>query len=227
VGWAAANWILDAASLYVFIAAFHKLVSPIDLFVAYGLANILAVIPITPSGLGVVEGVLIPTLVGFGVPNTNKQALLAVLGWRLVNFWLPIPVGGAAYLSLQLTGGGWRQRLRFIGDEVVDHPDPDKTSQNGSHREGDSNAGIPSDPVNSDPVNTDPVNSDPVNTDPVNTDPVNTDPMPTDPIPTDPMPTDPMPTDPMPTDPMHSAPVKMDRVDNGRVGADEATRSNG
>ena len=38
--------------------------SPVDLLVAYGLANILAVIPITPGGLGVVEGVLIPTLVG-------------------------------------------------------------------------------------------------------------------------------------------------------------------
>jgi hypothetical protein len=26
-----------------------------------------------------------------------------VLGWRLVNFWLPIPVGAAAYLSLRLS----------------------------------------------------------------------------------------------------------------------------
>ena len=97
--WAAANWLFDAASLWVFVLAFGHVVSPIDLLVAYGLANILAVIPITPSGLGVVEGVLIPSLVGFHVPKT--VAILGVLSWRLVNFWLPIPGGGIAYLSLR------------------------------------------------------------------------------------------------------------------------------
>ncbi|HTX63224.1 MAG TPA: YbhN family protein [Acidimicrobiales bacterium] len=97
--WAAANWLLDAASLWVFVLAFHHVVSPVDLLVAYGLANILAVLPITPGGLGVVEGVLIPTLSGFHVPKV--VATLGVLSYRLVNFWLPIPAGGAAYLSLR------------------------------------------------------------------------------------------------------------------------------
>ena len=106
--WAAANWLLDAASLWVFILAFGHLMSPIDLLVAYGLANILAVIPLTPSGLGVVEGVLIPTLAGFGVPK--DIAVLGVLTWRLVNFWLPIPMGGAAYLSLRL--GPFARRVK-------------------------------------------------------------------------------------------------------------------
>ena len=46
----------------------HGYVSPINLLVAYGLANILAVIPITPGGLGIIEGILIPALHGFGVP---------------------------------------------------------------------------------------------------------------------------------------------------------------
>jgi uncharacterized protein (TIRG00374 family) len=98
--WAAANWLLDAASLWVFVIAFGRVVSPVDLLVAYGLANILAVIPITPGGLGVVEGVLIPTLSGFGVPK--EMAILGVLSWRLINFWLPIPFGGLAYLSLRV-----------------------------------------------------------------------------------------------------------------------------
>lgn len=100
--WAGLNWILDATCLWVFIWAFGHTISPIDLLVAYGLANILAAIPITPAGLGVIEGVLIPTLVGFGVPHS--QAILAVLAYRLVNFWIPIPIGGAAYASLQ-----WRR----------------------------------------------------------------------------------------------------------------------
>ncbi len=97
--WAGLNWLLDAACLWVFVWAFGHLVSPIDLLVAYGLANVLAAIPLTPAGLGVVEGTLIPTLVGFGVPHS--QAILAVLSYRLVNFWIPIPIGGVAYASLQ------------------------------------------------------------------------------------------------------------------------------
>ena len=132
IGWAAAFWLLDAASLFVFIAALGTIVSPIDLLVAYGLAQVLAVIPITPSGLGVVEGVLIPTLTGFGVPQ--EAAILGVLGYRLVNFWLPIPVGGIAYLSLRFSGEGWRQRLRHARDEVsslegdgVEHAPPTRS----------------------------------------------------------------------------------------------------
>jgi uncharacterized protein (TIRG00374 family) len=109
--WAAANWLLDAASLWVFLFAFDsKALFPIDLLVAYGLANILAVIPITPSGLGVVEGVLIPALVGFHIPKTN--AILGVISYRLINFWLPIPVGGVAYLSLRWRHRNGRNQLR-------------------------------------------------------------------------------------------------------------------
>jgi uncharacterized protein (TIRG00374 family) len=98
--WAAANWLLDATSLWVFLFAFGAHVSPIDLLVAYGLANVLAVIPITPGGLGVVELTVVSVLSGFGV--ASGAATAGVLCWRLVNFWLPIPFGGAAYLSLRL-----------------------------------------------------------------------------------------------------------------------------
>ena len=101
--WAAANWLLDAASLFVFLAAFGHIENPDGLLVAYGLAYVLAAIPVTPGGLGVVEGVLVPSLVGFG--TTRGIAIVAVLGYRLVNFWLPIPVGAGAYLSLRSTGG--------------------------------------------------------------------------------------------------------------------------
>ncbi len=99
VVWAAANWLLDAASLWVFIAAFGHRMDVAGLIVAFGFANVLAVIPLTPGGLGIVEGVLTPTLVGFGAPGAI--ALLGVISWRLVNFWLPIPAGAAAYLSLR------------------------------------------------------------------------------------------------------------------------------
>lgn len=98
--WASSNWLLDAGCLWLFLAAFGKVMSPIDLLVAYGLANVLAAIPITPGGLGVVEGVLIPTIHGFGA--SSNVALVAVLSYRLINFWLPIPAGGVSYLNLKI-----------------------------------------------------------------------------------------------------------------------------
>ncbi len=101
VGWAAANWLLDAASLWVFVAAFGHETSVDGLLIAYGLANVLGALPITPGGLGIIEGVLTPTLVGFGAPA--DIAVLGVVSWRVVNFWLPIPAGGVAYLSLRLS----------------------------------------------------------------------------------------------------------------------------
>lgn len=39
-------------------------------------------------------------LAGSGI--TKGVATLAVIGWRLVSFWLPIPFGAGAYLSLAL-----------------------------------------------------------------------------------------------------------------------------
>ena len=111
--WAAANWILDAACLWVILIAFGQTVMPIDLLVAYGLANILAAIPLTPGGLGVVELTLSGALAGFGVPTSI--AYLSVIAWRLVNFWLPIPLGGASYLSLRIGNRRRAPRLPEVG----------------------------------------------------------------------------------------------------------------
>ncbi len=111
--WAAANWLLDAASLWAFVAAYGHITSPIDLFVAYGVANILAAVPLTPGGLGIVEAVAATTLIGFRVPA--GIAWLGVISWRLFNFWLPIPVGAGAYLSLRVSrGAGLKERRRVL-----------------------------------------------------------------------------------------------------------------
>ena len=105
--WASGNWLLDAASLWVFLGAFGHWVRPDKLFVCFGLANVLAAIPITPSGLGVVETVLTSSLIGFGAPR--GVAILGVISYRLVNFWLPIPLGGLAYLSLKVGPAATRE----------------------------------------------------------------------------------------------------------------------
>ena len=101
--WASLNWLLDAASLWCFVAAFGSFVNPAELFAAYGIANVIGVLPITPGGLGVIDSTAPLLLVSFGL--TRSVATLGVLAWRLVNFWLPIPAGAAAYVSLKVPRG--------------------------------------------------------------------------------------------------------------------------
>ena len=116
-GWAAANWLLDAAALWVFLRAYGESLSIDGLIVAFGLANIAAVVPITPGGLGIVEGVYIPTLIWFGM--TRATASLGVASYRIAQFMVPLFLGGLLYLSLRV--GPWRierrselQRLRDV-----------------------------------------------------------------------------------------------------------------
>ena len=113
LGWAVLNWVLDAASLWVFLRAFGGVVNPVDLLVAFGLANVLAALPITPGGLGVVEAVLTSTLVGFGLDRGT--AAIGVVTYRLAAFWLPIPLGALAYGSLKVGPGNLtRERERHL-----------------------------------------------------------------------------------------------------------------
>jgi len=98
----------------------------VELFAAYGIANIAGVLPITPAGLGVVDSVAPLLLVSFGV--TRSVATLGVLGWRLVNFWLPIPAGAAAYVSLKVPRGAGLKAMRAAVATMMPHNDqPDET----------------------------------------------------------------------------------------------------
>lgn len=114
--WASLNWLLDAASLWVFLRAFGGSLDVDALLVAFGLANIFAVIPITPGGLGVVEGVYIPTLIGFGLPR--RVATLGVASYRLAQLWLPILLGGILYATLRV--GPWSIERRDRLDRLRD-----------------------------------------------------------------------------------------------------------
>lgn len=65
------------------------------ILVAYAVSGIIALIPITPGGLGIVEASLTGLLVLAGV-NTS-DALLATLTYRLASYWLPLAAGPIAY----------------------------------------------------------------------------------------------------------------------------------
>lgn len=120
LGWAAANWLLDAAALWVFLRAFGVATDLDALLVAFGLVNVLAVIPITPGGLGVIDVALPSALVRFGL--SRSTALLGVATWRLAQFFFPIVLGGIMYASLRV--GPWsihrRERLKRLRDLAAD-----------------------------------------------------------------------------------------------------------
>lgn len=124
--WGSLNWCLDAAALWVFLAAFGVRPNPVALCVAYGVANVMAGVPIAPGGLGVVEAGVISVLTGLGEPS--GPVVLGVVAWRLLQFWLPIPVGAACYASLVVSSRAGR-RPRIGGAEA-----PPVTL--GAHRQG-------------------------------------------------------------------------------------------
>ena len=115
-GWAAANWLLDVAALWVFLRAFGPAPDVDALIVAFGLVNVLAVIPLLPGGLGTIDIGLPLALAGFGV--SRATAVLGVGTYRLAQFFFPIILGGVMYTSLRV--GPWsierRDRLRRLRD---------------------------------------------------------------------------------------------------------------
>ena len=69
---------------------------PSLVLLAYAVSGIVALVPITPGGLGVVEASLSGLLI---LANVNSgDAFLATLTYRLASYWLPLLAGPVAYL---------------------------------------------------------------------------------------------------------------------------------
>jgi uncharacterized protein (TIRG00374 family) len=92
------NWVFDLLALYACLRAFGVPSSWSQVTIAFCIAQVIAAIPISPGGLGLVEGSLVPILVSFG--TGSSVAVLGVLVWRLFNFWMPLPIGGLCYLGI-------------------------------------------------------------------------------------------------------------------------------
>ena len=60
-----------------------------------------------PGGLGGVEGGMIGAFAAFGVDF--DLAVLAVLSYRAISFWLPTLPGAVAYFQLRRTVARWRE----------------------------------------------------------------------------------------------------------------------
>jgi uncharacterized protein (TIRG00374 family) len=103
---AAGNRMFDVAALVASLLAVGADANPFLVLLAYVVSLALALVPITPGGLGFVEAGLTSLLVLAGADA--DQAVVATLLYRLASFWLPIPLGLVAW-------GGWRATRRTEG----------------------------------------------------------------------------------------------------------------
>ena len=69
---------------------------PSLILLAYAATGIVALLPLTPGGLGIVEGSLSGLLVLAGV--SGSDAVVATLAYRIASYWLPTFAGVIAYL---------------------------------------------------------------------------------------------------------------------------------
>jgi uncharacterized protein (TIRG00374 family) len=97
-----------AASIGVLWASFHALGVHVPLAVVvqgYFLGMVANLFPLAPAGVGAVDAGMIGAFVLFGIPE--ETVFPAILIFRLVAFWMPIPPGIVAFFQLRQTVKRW------------------------------------------------------------------------------------------------------------------------
>lgn len=121
IGWGAVNWLLDCACFAMMFVAIDVPIPWKGLLLAYGAGQLAATLPITPGGLGVVEGSITVALVAFG--GSESSTVSAVLLYRVISFWMILAVGWIfiGQLALQVRRGRWNRQA--LASDVEAGPD--------------------------------------------------------------------------------------------------------
>ncbi|MDQ1430885.1 MAG: putative heme transporter [Actinomycetota bacterium] len=91
------RWLLEYGVLVLTLRGLGANPNPALVLLAFVAASVLGLLPFTPGGLGFVEAGMAATLSVAGI--STGDALVATLVYRLLTFWLPIPLGAvAAYI---------------------------------------------------------------------------------------------------------------------------------
>jgi uncharacterized protein (TIRG00374 family) len=98
---ALADWGFDIAVLWASFRAFGHSPPGAVIVMGYYVGTLGNVLPL-PGGIGGVEGGMIGSFLAFGVQKS--LAVIAVLGYRTISYWLPTFPGAIAY---------WRLRREF------------------------------------------------------------------------------------------------------------------
>jgi uncharacterized membrane protein YbhN (UPF0104 family) len=91
-------WAFDNAVLWATFHAFDTTVPLTVILMGYLIGQLGGLLPL-PGGIGGIDGGLIGALVVYGAPAAATTA--AVLAYRVVLFWLPLIVGGLAFVALR------------------------------------------------------------------------------------------------------------------------------
>ncbi len=120
MGWALANWLLDCSCFALSFLVVGAGIPWKALLLAYGAGQLAANLPITPGGLGAVEGSITIALAYFG--GVHTAGIDAVFIYRLISFWLVLIVGWAACggLALGVRRGRWPRHA--LAAAVAMHP---------------------------------------------------------------------------------------------------------
>ena len=102
-------WAANIGILWASFMAFGEAV-PIGVVVMGFFVGMAANLAPDPAGVGAVDGGLIGAFVIFGLPASTVIA--AVLIYRLIAFWLPLPPGIVAFLQLRRTVARWEREGR-------------------------------------------------------------------------------------------------------------------
>jgi uncharacterized protein (TIRG00374 family) len=101
------------ANIAILWASFHAFDVSVPLGVViqgFFLGMLANLIPFAPGGVGAVDAGMIGAFVLFGVPSAEVFA--AVLTYRVIAFWLPIPPGIVAFFQLRKTVNRWEAEGR-------------------------------------------------------------------------------------------------------------------
>jgi uncharacterized protein (TIRG00374 family) len=104
---AAGFWAFNIGVLW---ASFHALGIHVPLAVVvqgYFLGMVANLFPLAPAGVGAVDAGMIGAFVLFGLPE--ETVFPAILIFRLISFWMPIPPGIVAFFQLRKTVRRWEE----------------------------------------------------------------------------------------------------------------------
>ena len=107
------RWLFDFLTLLAALQAVDARPRLTLALLAYFAAQLLAQVPITPGGLGIVEAGMTGTLALAGVPA--GAAAVAMLAYRMASYWLPLPVGAVAWVLHRRRFGPRRASSRRRG----------------------------------------------------------------------------------------------------------------
>lgn len=109
LGGAIGFWAANIGILWASFMAFGEAV-PLGVIVQGFFVGMAANLAPAPAGVGAVDGGLIGAFLIFGLPAATVIA--AVLIYRLIAFWLPVPPGIVAFLQLRRTVARWEAEGR-------------------------------------------------------------------------------------------------------------------